>query len=323
MILIVSHAGDDHAATVRRHLDQRGYPVLLMDTASYPQTVAVVHRLSNNGQEAEFRGCCETVSLSECHAGWWRRPQPFTLDPQLASSSSAFAYSECHEAISGLWHALEITWMNPPWLDEVAHHKPYQLAVAASVGLAIPKTLITNDQDVARGFVREIGRERTIYKTFLASERCWRETRLLREEEVPLLDAVRLAPVIFQEYVPAVADLRVTIIGDHIFAAAIRASSHYHVDYRMNIDAATFEPTEIDVDTQMRLRQFMSRLGLIYGAIDLRRTESGEHVFLEINPSGEWLFVEERTGLAISSAMAAFLIKLDLPSVRARRSSVA
>jgi glutathione synthase/RimK-type ligase-like ATP-grasp enzyme len=214
--------------------------------------------------------------------------------------------------MSGVWFALDLNWVNPPHLDEVAHHKPYQLAVATSVGLTVPRTLNTNDPCRANKLISELGPERTIYKTFLATEQCWRETRIIRPEELKLLDSLRLAPAIFQEYVPAVADIRATVVGDHIFAAAISAASGgYHIDYRMDLAGATFRPTELSPETTDALFRLMSRLGLVYGAIDLRRTSEHGDVFLEINPAGEWLFVEERTGQPITQAMADLLVRLD------------
>ena len=55
----------------------------------------------------------------------------------------------------------------------------------------------------------------------------------------------------------------------------------------------------------------MARLGLRYGAVDLRRTPDGRYVFFEVNPAGQWLFVEERTGLPITERVAALLGALD------------
>ena len=56
-----------------------------------------------------------------------------------------------------------------------------------------------------------------------------------------------------------------------------------------------------------RLRELMARLGIVYGAFDLRRTPDGDHVFLEVNTAGEFLFVEERTGMPITDAVASWL----------------
>jgi len=60
-----------------------------------------------------------------------------------------------------------------------------------------------------------------------------------------------------------------------------------------------------------RLLALQKRLQLVYGAIDMRRTPDGEYYFLEVNPAGQWHFVEQRTGLPISKAMADLLAKLD------------
>jgi glutathione synthase/RimK-type ligase-like ATP-grasp enzyme len=197
-------------------------------------------------------------------------------------------------------------------LDQVAHHKPYQLAVAREVGLPIPRTLVTNDPRDARAFIDALGVGHVVYKAFVATEAHWRETRVLREHELADLQRVRLAPVIFQELVSTAMDVRVTVVGDRIFATRITVPPDgYQFDYRMELDRAAFDECALPEDTCDKIRHLMRRLGLLYGAIDLRRTREGEYLFLEINPSGEWRFVEERSGQPITHAMAGFLAWLD------------
>lgn len=314
MILVVSHAADDHTVGVLAGLGRRGHPCFLLDTARFPVEATLSQRFGDG--EPIFELCVDgaTYDLSASRAGWWRRPQPLRLHDGIAPDVVGFTYAECHEAVAGLWGALRLHWVNQPELDEAAHHKPYQLAVAAEVGLPVPRTLITNCPVDARTFVDELGPGQTIYKTFLATEQHWRETRILRLEELDLLDRVRLAPVIFQEFVPAVADIRVTVIGEQMFAAAIHtAPGGYEIDYRMDLSGARFEATSLPDNTADGIRALMRRLGLVYGAIDLRRTADGQHYFLEVNPAGEWLFVEERTGQPMTEAMTELLIKLDRP----------
>ena len=312
MILVVSHSDDDHAAVVLAVLAEEGREAVLVDTGRFPSALGLVERFGDGPPRYSLVLDGRAVDLSTCRAAWWRRPRPFTLAPSLAEDAYNFAYGECAEALGGLWSALEASWVNPPAADETAHHKPYQLAVAGEVGLSVPRTLVTNDPSEARAFARALGPGRTIYKTFLATESHWRETRFLLEEEMALLDNVRLAPVIFQEFVPATVDLRVTVVGDDLFATAITpAPGGYHLDYRMDLPGATFSPTVLPDETEKQLRALMDRLGLVYGAIDLRRTPEGGYVFLEVNPSGEWLFVEERSEQPITAAMASLLGRLD------------
>jgi glutathione synthase/RimK-type ligase-like ATP-grasp enzyme len=311
VILVVSHPADDHAVAVLAALRRGGHPAVLVDTARFPSDAALTQRFGDGDPRYELVVQGRRLDVSACRVGWWRRPQPFTLHDGLAPDVASFTYSECHEAVAGLWSALGIPWVNPPGLDEAAHHKPYQLAVAREVGLPIPRTLVTNDPAEARGFVEELGHERVVYKTFLATEQHWRETRVLRAEEVELLDRVRLAPVIFQELVPDATDVRVTVVGERLFATEItRPAGGYELDYRMDLETASFEPAELPQETQDGIHALMRRLGLVYGAVDLLRTPDGEHVFLEINPAGEWRFVEERTGQRITEAMAELLVGL-------------
>jgi len=311
VILVVSHPADDHASAVLDELGRGGVPALLVDTADFPvaSSLSLTYGWERPSRLVTTRGA---VALAEVGAVWWRRPLPYTVDPHLDPAASGFAFTECHEAVSGMWHSLDAAWVNPPDAAEVAHHKPVQLARARELGLPVPETLITNDPDEARAFAGRRPGVRTIYKTFVATEENWRETRVLRPEEHALLDAVRLAPVIFQDYVDAVADLRVTVVGPEVFATAIQADpAGYTTDYRMDLSGATFTPTTLPDAVASGIRALMGRLGIVYGAVDLRLTPGGEYVFLEVNPAGEWLFVEERTGQPLTASMAGLLARLD------------
>ena len=49
---------------------------------------------------------------------------------------------------------------------------------------------------------------------------------------------------------------------------------------------------------------YMKKLNLNFGAIDLIETTSGEWCFLECNPNGQWLWIELKTKMKISEAIA-------------------
>lgn len=264
----------------------------------------------------------DVFDTDELQVVWWRRPRPYDLDPRLDPSMVSFAYAECHEAMAGMWHSLNVQWVNPPAADEVAHHKPRQLALAARLGLTVPRTLITNDPRAARDFVASLHGQRVIYKTFLAQETQWRETRLVGRAEVDAMESLRLAPVIFQEFVEAKVDLRVTVFGEEVYAAAITVPpGAYEYDYRVDLGAVRIEPASLPKKLESLLVRLVSELGLLYGAIDLRLTPEGEYVFLEINPAGEFLFIEEKSGIPLTSAMADLLTRLDKQPVALRKAS--
>jgi hypothetical protein len=102
-------------------------------------------------------------------------------------------------------------------------------------------------------------------------------------------------------------DLRATVVDGEIFTAAFRSEPRYRVDYRAGIASAEVTSYRLPGDVADRLRELMARLGLIFGAVDFRVTPEGEHVFFEVNPAGEYLFVVDRTTLPIPQAIAAAL----------------
>lgn len=310
MILIVSTPGDDHASAVIAELSKRGARSHLLDLSEFPQQLAL--RMEYNaGQNSFSFGCSGSggLNLADCRSVWWRRPQWPQVSPQIVRAAHRdFAYNESIEALHGLWHSLQPFWINDPARDYVAQRKAFQLKAAGQAGLTVPETLITNCAPAAQEFVARHGHERVIYKSFSALEHEWRETRVLASDEISLLDNVRYAPVIFQEYVEAQVDLRVTIVGEQIFAAAIHSQeTSYQVDCRMDMANAHVEPITLPDEVQQRLHALTDSLGLVYGAIDMRLRPDGEYVFFEINPAGQWRFIEVLTGQPITAAMAELL----------------
>ena len=309
MILIVSWPGDDHADAVRGVLDARGMRATVVDLARFPQEMRLVASLDGVGRSYRLLDGREEIVLDDCRAVWWRRPRPFVLHQEIATGPHAtFAYNEGSQAFAGLWLSVDASWINHPTREETGARKLYQLRVAQDVGLEIPKTVVTNDPDEARRFIDALGFDRVAYKTFMPTSEDWRETRVLRPDELDLIASVTYAPVIFQEYVPARFDLRVTVVGPDMFAAAIHSSeTSYEFDYRMDLANARVEPSVLPEEIERRLRDLMDGLGLVYGAIDMRLTPDGRFVFFEVNPSGQWRFVEERSGQPITERFSELL----------------
>jgi glutathione synthase/RimK-type ligase-like ATP-grasp enzyme len=283
----------------------------LLDISELPDRATLTIDYDNGGPpRLELRrGDDPPLDLGAVRTVWWRRPQ--AANPAMIADPAVhtFALQEWQEAINGVWQLLDARWVNDPVRDEVAARKALQLRVATQVGLQVPRTLVTSDPGEARAFIESREGAGTIFKTFSCTHEIWRETRLVREDELPLLEAVRLAPVIFQEYVRAEFDLRVTVVGRRLFAAAIHSqTTDYPVDFRMSLGQAEIEAVTVPEDVEDRLLALMDRLGLTYGAVDMRRTPGGEYVFLEVNTAGEFLFVEDRTGQPIARSLAELLV---------------
>ena len=317
MILLVSHDDDDHLAPVLSELDRTGSERVVVDTSRIPSTVHVSAAHSPAGDRHRLRLEDGTwLDLAECRSGWWRRALPSPHDPRvLDPAQAAWAANETFEAMSGFWDALPITWVSPPRAIETSMMKTWQLPTARAVGLDVPDTLVTNDPDEARGFIDRVGLGNVVCKAFSATPENWRETRVVEAAEYALLDRLVVAPVIFQELVPAEVDLRITVVGEEFFVAAVHSQElPYALDFRLFLEIGAgvrMEPATLPPDVEECLLRLLKQAGLRYGAIDMRRTPDGRHVFLEVNPAGQWRFVEEVTGQPITAAMARLLTELD------------
>jgi glutathione synthase/RimK-type ligase-like ATP-grasp enzyme len=310
MILIVSYPQNEHVDEVLKHVTR---DTVVIDTASFPVSLGL--SVAMNGEREDLQLALPAgrrIRLCNVGAIWYRRISPYGFHEDLRNETARlFAWSEANEALLGVWYSLGAYWMNSPLADEVSQRKVRQLQVARQVGLTIPDTLVTNEPDVAQMFVQQHGIGRVVRKAFRNIAQAPRETHLLRAEDLALLDSVCYTPVIFQEFVPATLDLRVTVVEDDIFAAAVTSESQYAADYRPGLASATVVPYELPHDVAGKLHALMKVFGLNYGAIDLRLTPDGDYVFLEVNPAGEYLFISARTGQPISQAIAAALERHD------------
>lgn len=313
MILVVSYPEEEHTALVTGHLARAGREVTQIDLSDFPAKCAMeAHWCNEENPNFLIEHGGGEVDLNAAKAVWWRRVRPFEVDASISQEQHrAFAHSETSQAVHGVLDSLQCPWINPREADAAAHHKPYQWTVARQLGLKLPRTLVTTQMQAAREFIEAIGTGKVVFKAFLASIQEWRETRLVEQEDIDRLELVRYAPVIFQEYISGV-DLRITMIGESIFAAEIDArNTSYPVDMRMVVGEGKVSAVTLPDRIQTQLRNLMRRLNLVYGAIDMRRTDDGEYFFLEVNPAGQWLFVEQRTGQPIARALADLLCTLE------------
>ncbi len=311
MILAITHAGDDHAPLVMDALARLGAEAVVVDLSALPRAGRLTFAYGDAGSSRELRlDGRPAIRADELTAVWWRRPRPFMAADGLRPGDAALAARQTEEALMGLLASLGaagVRLVNDPWRDEVASLKTRQLAAAERAGLSVPPTLVTSDPDAARAFLDACGPDGAIHKQLTATSDAWRPTRRVGPADLARLDALRYAPVILQTFVPGV-DVRVAAVGDELFAAEIDArGTSSPEDFRPVLADCRVAPCALPVGAAAAIRALLRDLGLTYSAIDLRRREDGSLAFLEINPGGQWYFVEQRTGQPITAALARHL----------------
>ena len=243
------------------------------------------------------------IHLEEVETVWHRRR--FLPPLELPDAGDrAFIKREWTETFSGVFSTLDAWFINDPIRQEAAV-KPLQLRLAEEIGLRIPDTLITNDPVAADAFVERHG-QRVVYKT-LAPPRhrlLW-TTKWSPSDRAALADLV-LGPVIFQEMITDCRELRVTVIGERMFAAEFRPRDGM-IDGRLSDADTPYRQHAMPDWVARRLFSLVRRLGLVFSTIDMKLTEDGEYVFLELNPQGQFLYVEILSGMPLTAAMARLL----------------
>ncbi len=321
-VLVVTRSDDvDTAARVARELSDCGADVYRLDTDRFPTDERVGIALAPAACETELHLNGRRLLLSEVDAVWYRQFDagsglPESMDEGLRYS----AVLESRAMLFGLLESLEVYCLDPLANVRRAENKELQLRLARRHGLDIPRTLITNDAAALRAFAKDSpggvvakmlqpprlrgkDKNRVLY------------TQPVTDEVLERADSLRLCPMVFQERLAAMWELRVTIVGRHTFTAELEHLSGSEVDWRRDAErvATRWRATELPDDVGDRLRALLDELGLDYGAIDMIQTRDGRLVFLEVNPGGQYRWLEEHAALPISAAIAEVLTS---PSAR-------
>jgi glutathione synthase/RimK-type ligase-like ATP-grasp enzyme len=309
-VLIVSSPDDLHARAISSALNSEfGQPAVIWDTGTIPAESHASFHLAETDSEFEVETPDGTLNLNSLRSVWWRRPGDFRLDKGVKETKvQEFCVRECSSFLRGALSALQVPIVNNPAAQGDAARKPKQLSIAKRLGLTIPVTLMSNNPQEIRSFWERLSGN-CIYKAFTPPSGELAETRPLTEYDLGFLDQVRHAPIIVQERIEKGCDVRVNVFGQRVFAASVTTHiPQAELDWRLDILAAWSEH-KIPDDISEKLILLVETLGLHYGCIDLRQRPDGTYVFLEVNPAGQFLFIEVATGQPLARSFAELLLQ--------------
>jgi glutathione synthase/RimK-type ligase-like ATP-grasp enzyme len=236
----------------------------------------------------------------------------------VETKARELAESEYRATLEGALLAIDAYWLNRPHANRLARNKPLQLALAARVGLSVPDTRITDDPAQIRALhsrwdgqmvAKLVGGQLVAAKV---DEQYVIHTTLVEKEDLESDDGLAACPAIYQRRVAKAFDLRVTVVGDRLFACRIDSQENEQgaVDWRTaGPGVLPIRQCELDSDTACKCLALMRRMGLDFAGLDLIVTPAGETVFLEVNATGQWLWVQEATGMPIASAIVEQLLE--------------
>ena len=310
-ILLIAQTSDLAADLLILAANKRRLPVVRLNQDEFPAQVRIEWPST---QSCRFTLDDRVFEAEEVGSAWYRKPR--YRDPQRARFDG-FTEREADAFLEGVWATASWGWMNRPSAVALTELKLAQLRRAHALGFAIPDTLVTNDPGAARRFAQH---RAIIAKTVMASgvaidgvDHAIFTTALGRDDLHPD-EAIHACPVIFQRRIPTQFDLRVTVVGSRVFAARISVidRTDQDVDWR-SVDSSrlVYQHEALPVAFETMCVRLVEACGLTYGALDFVVSPEGERIFLEINPSGQWGWIERALGLPITDSILDALLELD------------
>lgn len=267
------------------------------------------------GGTAELDADGRRLSEEDIASVWWR-----AVVPPLFDAPNGQLVDYCTRELVSFYEGLEpilkrSLWVSRPSAIESARNKPRQLELAKELGFRVLDTAVTNSPSEAR---RRAAERATVFKS-IRSPRIPVDsgshhtvfTTLLSGEALDGVEGIVSCPGILQEFLDKAGDVRVTVIGTEVFGVfidsqAARASS---VDFRLGARDLSYRAFDVSSGDAGRCRAMLSALGLQYGAFDFGLTRAGEMVFFEVNPNGQWGWLEQATGLPMRRALVELLLE--------------
>jgi MvdC family ATP-grasp ribosomal peptide maturase len=317
-VLLLTHSGDFYTIDlVSEALARRRARPFRLNTDLFPTSVKLSSRAGDSRAAHLVTDAGGRISTDEIRAVWARKLWTPRMGEDLDERFREMCVRESAAALEGFLDALHhARWVNDLQSARAAENKQRQLRVAARAGLHVPRTLVTNDPEAARQFFAEtegqmVAKLLRPLTVSMGAAPLFVYTSRVREEDLADAEALRHSPMVFQELIPKACELRVAWVAGAAFTGALDASgtSRGRTDWRQAApDECRWQRAELPAEVARGLQALMTELGLVFGATDLIRTPAGEHVFLEVNPGGEWGMLERELGLPISDAIAGALL---------------
>lgn len=307
--LLITDQLEPTADLLLAELRRCNVPCIRWNLDQYPCNAQLTYRASNDHFGGELAIDGRRLDLASIGGVWCRSFRPTGFPKDLKPEDRKFVENESQRALDALLTIVGVRWINHPHCHARANAKAAQLYMARQVGLDIPPTLITNDAAEVRRFAGQSNHQ-IVYKahsqTFNLEPGKVLYTGIVSDDEIRNLDLIEISPGIFQKYVSKAYEVRATVVGSRIFAGKIdsQANAESAIDWRRRPYDIEETPIRLPANVESKILALMRAFDLYFGALDLIVTPDGDHVFLEVNPAGQYLWVEAATKLPITAALA-------------------
>ncbi len=315
-VLIISNENDITADFIVKKLRDANAEFYRLNTNQLGNSIQLCIDISKQEFTIFDQVLNKTIDLSEVKSVYYRRPE-LTVNPEgLSEGEVNFIYNELYFTLEGLYKILD----NAFWLNKVqairnAENKIYQLLEARKIGFEVPHSVTTNNQNAALNFYGNYNEwiVQPIQPGFLLAltteEGVLFTSKIILNEEN--INRIGSCPIYLQNLIEKKGDVRVTVIGNKLFSAFIHSQEceDSKTDWRQATHPLGHSSIELPPEIQSKCLELVRRLSLNFAAIDFILDQNGHFVFLEINPNGQWAWIEKRLNYSISDEITNLLLE--------------
>lgn len=304
--LVVSSTIDYSSDLICYELEKRGHSYLRINRDRFA-SYEIIYSLEENKLEILINNQTYKIAPENLESVYFRAPvflrtgKPYVLEEQLYRSQwSAF--------IRNLIVFDTARWLNHPVSTYQAENKLFQLKLAKEQGLEVPTTFTGNaipkEINIDRSFIVKSLDTALFYEN---GSEMFTYSNIVKGHEL-MNSELQYAPVIIQECLEKKTDIRVTVIGNRLFAVSILKDGHrIDGDWRQtSSEELNYIPIDLPSEIKQKILSLMKELNLAFGGVDLALVD-GKYYFIEVNPTGEWGWLVSTTSLPIDKAIVDWL----------------
>lgn len=326
LVLVITSQPDTHINEVGKHLEQRGVEWIRLNTEDLFTNSAIDIDPRSGSGRISIKDSGRSFSIEDVAAIWYRKPDtPSTSHLSVSEDHERkFFDAEAYEGLLSLYAVLQDRpWINNPMTTRLAFRRFHQLKVATRLGMRTVRSIFSNDETAVVNFADDAQGKLAIKALSAMSvvnsidghtvDQYGVLTRTIDRDDLEMIrPSIAAMPTFLQEYVDKRFDLRIVVVDQDIFACRIhsQANTLTQQDFRIGTKNLKHELIDIAEDHSARIFAFMKELGIDFGCFDFLEVEDGAPYFLECNPNGQWLWIEQRTGAPIAEAIADRLCRL-------------
>lgn len=320
-VVVLTCLSDSHADAVGKYLKNQDVRFVRLNSDEYDSNNEISFNL-NNKKKFQVYSHGSLIKTGDIISVWYRKPEYSVFKKRSLSEQLIDQFELKQKLVLFNSYATHLAKQNKFCLnrrtdDRAASDKQFQLITAKKMGFKVPDTLITSSDASIRDFI-------TLHNN----------TSIIKSIGVPIVEAgdrVRgfftreltldlyknlvkktsfTSPVLLQEKIKKKYELRITVVGNKIFPCKIYGDKKliHDIDIR-KIKPETLEHSEYQLPSKIKNLCFelVKKLNLQYAAIDMAVDIEGNYIFFEINPNGQYQWIENLTGMPISQAIADLL----------------